>query len=297
MENKIILVNASFPSETKGINNSEDIFAIEHGDAEKVTNEIIEALICKEFNGKFGSVATRRKEIEAHTGEILEVAEGKKDNFILHGDIVYTLRERILDEDLVTDRKMSDLKTGDTLFVKYDAAEKEAGVYSVICTRDLVACVPYFRSDGSGTLTLDRYMPFIVRGTDGYLIDKAGEEIAGPFMSAFPIGYGFFMVQAPDGLWKLIDTVGNVKIEAIHPYTPCNGYMQFDKDGKQGFFEPCSGVVSPLFEEVEAIEWEEPVKVKKDGCWGYLAEDFTFLPEDKVEENDGLSDEIYWRGY
>lgn len=257
----------------------------------------MEALPLKSFNGSFALLAAERKEIEAHAGEILEAVEGKKGNFTLYGDIVYTLREKVLDEDLVTDRAMSDLHTGDTLFVRYDAEGKEAGVYSVITTRDRAACVPFFRSEGSGTLTLDRYMPFVVKGDEGYLVDEAGIEIAGPFKYAKPVGGGFFIVQTPDGQKNVIFADGTVKIEAINPYEPCNGYMEFEKDGRQGFFDPGTGIVSPLFDEVATIELGEPVKVKKEGRWGYLAEDFTFLAEEQLEAEEGLSDEIFWYGY
>ena len=297
MTRKLILVNACYPSVIKGADHFEYLFAVGCGTAEKVSKEIMDGLALKGFNGNFAFLLARRKEIEAHAGEILEAVEGKRDNFTLYGDIIYTLSERILDEDLVTDRKMSDLKTGDTLFVKYDTPEKEAGVYSVICTRDLAACVPYFKSDGSGTLTLDRYTPFVGKGDEGYLVDKTGVEIAGPFKYAKPVGGGFFIVQTPDGQKNVIFADGTVKIEAIKPYEPCNGYMEFEKDGKQGFLEPVSGVVSPLFEEVATIELGEPVKVKKEGRWGYLAEDFTFLAEEQLEAEEGLSDEIFWYGY
>ena len=98
-------------------------------------------------------------------------------------------------------------------------------------------------------------------------------------------------------LISVIDAAGNVREEGIDPSGACNGYLQFEKDGKQGFFELGSGVMSPLFDEVEPIEMGEAIRVKKDGEWGYLAEDFTFLPEKEIKVNDGLSDEINWFGW
>lgn len=297
MTRKIILVNTCYPSRIDGTNRSEDLFAVEYGEAEKVGKEIMEALALKGFSGNFASLLAARKEIEAHAGEILDVVEGRKDNFTLFGDMVYTLRERTLDEDLVTDREMSDLKNGDTIFVKYDTQKKDVGVYSVISAEEWAVCIPYFKSDGSGTLTFERYIPFVAKGAEGYLVDQAGVEIAGPFKYAMPIGGGFFIVQKPDGQKNVIYADGTVKIEAIKPNEPSNGYMEFEKDGKQGFFEPSSGVVSPLFDEVATIELGEPIKVKKEGRWGYLTEDFTFLSEEQLEAEDGLSDEIFWYGY
>lgn len=294
MTQKIILVNASYPSEIQGTSHSEDIFAVGCGNAGKVTGEIMEALALKGFDGNFASLATRRNEIEPHAGEILEAVEGKRDHFILK-DVVYTLREKDLDADLVTCRTMSPLKSGDILFVKYDVDRKETGVYSVVSRQESAACVPFYRDDRSGRITLDHYMPFIVKGSEGYLTDASGAEVAGPFKYAWPVGGGFFVTATSESQLDIMSSDGEVKIDGITKFAQNNRYLEFEKDGKYGFLEFCSGVVSPLFDLIE-IDLGEPIRVKKDGCWGYLAEDFTFLPEDKVEEQEELSDEIYWFG-
>ena len=80
-------------------------------------------------------------------------------------------------------------------------------------------------------------------------------------------------------------------------YEPNNGYMVFEEGGKVGFFELNTDVKSPLFDDIDIIEMGEAIRVKKDGEWGFLAEDFTFLPEKEVEVNDDLSDLVYWFGW
>lgn len=292
MKKTIILVNASYKLEPNGNKCSDDLFAVESGEPAKVCSDIIEGLILKLFTGRFASLEELREEIEPHAGEILDAVEGKKDSFTLYdGEAVLTLRERDVDEDIVTDREMSDLKSGDTLFIRYDADGNETGVYSVISTRERAACVPFFKKDDSGSLTLDHPMPFVAKGAEGYMVDESGVEIAGPFSHARPAGWGYYVVITPEMKWLIIDNRGEVKVEAVMIHGFSNGYITFVKDGREGFFEPCSGTVSPLFDKME-IEIGEGIRVMKDGSWGYLARDFTFLPE----EDEDLADEIYWFG-
>ena len=294
---KIILVNVSYTDELTCIGHSELVFAVESGDAETVGKDIMEGLALQAFNGSFALFSEIRKEIEDHAEDILLTAEGKRDSFTLYGDMVYRLKECEVDAGLVNSRGELILKEGDTLFIEYDEEDNEIGIYGKARDSGNVACVPFFRKNGNGQLSAGQKMPFVLRGAEGYLTDSSGVEIAGPYKYASVLGGDNFLVATTDGIWSVIDAAGNVKVDGIHPSNACNGYLQFEKDGKQGFFELSSGVMSPLFDEVDPIEMGEAIRVKKDGELGYLAEDFTFLPVKEIKVNDGLSDEIYWFGW
>ena len=76
-----------------------------------------------------------------------------------------------------------------------------------------------------------------------------------------------------------------------------NGYVLLRENDKWGFIHVDSHTVSPVeYDDIEPVELAEAIKVKKGEEWGYLAEDFTIIPESIIEEDDANWDDVYWYG-
>ena len=167
-----------------------------------------------------------------------------------------------------------------------------AGFYEVI---------PLVKKDRPLGLSLKRYMPFTVKDGKAYMYDMEGKPCGGPFEYVEPhSGLLYFVAESKEKKY-IVDFIGqrltgeNIEFNSADDY---NGYILFQENGKFGFIHSESRMVSPVeFDDIEPIELAEAVKVKKEDEWGYLAEDFTFLPEKEIKVNDGLSDEIYWFGW
>lgn len=82
-----------------------------------------------------------------------------------------------------------------------------------------------------------------------------------------------------DGKGRLI-----VPCEMDKVYEYAFNFTPFEKDGKYGCVTDNGTFVPPLYDELEADEsW---LKACKDGVWGYIAADCSFIPEDDEDRYD-----------
>ena len=82
-----------------------------------------------------------------------------------------------------------------------------------------------------------------------------------------------------DGKGRLI-----VPCEMEEVYEYAFNFTPFEKDGKYGCVTDNGTFVPPLYDELEADEsW---LKACKDGVWGYIAADCSFIPEDDEDRYD-----------
>ena len=264
--------------------------------------QIIEALTVERFKG-LEDYEIIRDEIRKQAGEILEVMEGKKESFTV-GESVYTLRPVNLDAD--TEDVKEDLDKINTLYLRYRYDKKddleETGIYSKPSMDDTPEAIINLVQPGKKIgLSHQFYFPFEVENKKAYMFNPKGERCGGPFISTAILGGHTFNVIEPDGKSYIVDIVGtkltgdNVK---VNPNDSFNGYTPFRENDKWGFIHDSSNIVSPVeYDEIDIIEMGEPVHVKKDGEWGYLAKDFTFIPESRLnDDDDDPSDDIFWRG-
>ena len=100
---------------------------------------------------------------------------------------------------------------------------------------------------------------------------------------------GFFVCAKEDGD-DYVEGVINGKGEILVPcemdkvYEYAFNFTPFEKDGKYGCITDNGTFVPPLYDELEAEEsW---LKACKDGVWGYIAADCSFIPEDDEDRYD-----------
>lgn len=93
--------------------------------------------------------------------------------------------------------------------------------------------------------------------------------------------------KSGDGVLKgILDGKGRliVPCEMDKVYEYAFNFTPFEKDGKYGCITDNGTFVPPLYDELEAEEsW---LKACKDGVWGYIAADCSFIPEDDEDRYD-----------
>lgn len=264
--------------------------------------QIIEALTVARFEG-LENYEPVREEISKQKDEILAVMEGKKEFFTI-GESKYTLRPVILDSN--TEEKEEELDKITTLYLRYRYDEKgdlkETGIYSKSLMDETPEAPINLVNPGKKIgLSHHFYFPFEIEDSKAYMFNPKGERCGGPFISTALLGGYTYHVIEPDGKSYIVNIAGekltgdNVE---VNPNDNFNGYTPFRENDKWGFIHDDSNIVSPVeYEEIDIIEMGEPIHVKKDGEWGYLAEDFTFIPETRLDDTEkDPSDDIYWRG-
>ena len=296
MKQKILIVSATYGSNTDAPK-TDSLFAIAPDEPRKMAEAIKQGLAIVEFACDFAFYNNYMNEINSHADEILAMAEGKRESFTAF-DKTYTISEWDLDADMPASEDNEPLKHGQTLYIKYDSYGKEAiGLSRHYHDGELAIMVPFMTDEKSVCLGITYYFPFRAKGEVGFLVNEAGEEIGGPYKYARVLSGRFFTVVDSEGTANIINSEGHIVVAGIQRSWAANGFIDYDKDGKSGFIEVDTEICSPLFDELDAIFMDKDIRVKKDGEWGYLAEDFTFLPETEVEKDDEVHDRIYWGGY
>lgn len=176
---------------------------------------------------------------------------------------------------------------------------EEAGIFTTPGDR-CYEIIPLVNADRPLGLSLKRYMPFTVKDGKAYMYDLEGKPCSEAFDYVEPHSDFLFFVKESTGKQYFVDLMGNrltgenIEFKRGDDY---NGYIIFKENGKFGFIQTDSHIVSPAeYDDIEPIELAEAVKVKKGEEWGYLAEDFTFIPETLIEEDDDNWDDVFWYG-
>jgi hypothetical protein len=123
-------------------------------------------------------------------------------------------------------------------------------------------------ADGAGTPLCDFEYDYIsyLRATNSHYmcVKRSGDSV---------------LKGVLDGKGRLI-----VPCEMDEVYEYAFNFTPFEKGGKYGCVTDNGTFVPPLYDELEADEsW---LKACKDGVWGYIAADCSFIPEDDEDRYD-----------
>lgn len=310
MKNEVILVGTSCLNENTGnYDGCYYHFALAGGHKSDTVASFKMAVAITLFRGYFDTVRTCLDELEQYTAEIGDLLEGRSENFKFRNKLFSAYRLE-LDEGREDAVPASDLEIGSTLYVMCDndkpvkvASSYREGDYP---SGDYPSMVWFFKKSYPQTMTLYNYLPFVLEGNMGYMLLLDEAPCGGPFIYAEQLaGANFFVVEPAeheqDRNSYIVDFEG-YKLTPDHTSmrggdSGSNGYIIFTAGGKWGFIHATSGMVSPVeYDDIDPVDMDEYVRVKKNGEWGYLTEDFTFISEKDMEEDPDLSDLRYWKG-
>ena len=306
MNNNVILIGTRFLDEETGQygETSYDI-ALPDGPTDETCEALkmaIAILVCDEWLICYRSLL---EELDEESLNITDMLEGRKDHFIFKG-MKFSSKHFELDKGKDDAKPVSSLKQGSMLYICCDSKWTPERIISDYHDESNCCFVRFFRKSDPQTLTFLQYMPFVLEGDAGYMILPDGKVCGGPYTFARQLAGMNFLVAEPapeDQEYNsyIVNVAGEkltpdyAKIEEGNP--GFNGYILFCAGGRWGFIHAESGITSPAeYEDIDPVEMGELVKVKKDGVWGYLTEDFNFISKEEADEDYEKHDLCYWRG-
>lgn len=267
--------------------------------------ESVESLrwtIAIHHNGSFfESYQETLSELDARKDELAQFIEGKSEYFEID-DARYYIKALPFEPGQENPMDLAKLRPGKMLYIRFDADGNETAVFAEDPGFEVVTrFVHFFKASNPQTLTLFHFMPFVIDGEYGYMINPKHERVGSLLKYAKPMAGFFYFVIDSDGKGYIVDVNGRkvteipTKIDFDNP--GYNGYIPFMEGDKWGFIHADSATKSPVvFDGICPVEIGEAVRVKKDGEWGFLTETFDFISESAIEEDDSLTDDIYWYG-
>ena len=302
MEKKVYVLTNVTPNENGKINYIGGSLAAFENLGKEMLPKVLEVLtvICSEgFVEEYENTFKLFKERDSDV--ITEALEGKVEKFKI-GNSDMSFRSMVVKSDDQDDNFSFENKKFLYQRIKenYKTGEmEEVGIFTS-SGDGFYEIIPLVKIDRPLGLSLKRYLPFTVKDGKAYMYDFEGKPCGGPFEYVEPhSGLLFFVAESKDKKY-FVDFMGNrltgenIFFNSADDY---NGYIIFGKNDKWGFIHVDSHTVSPVeYDDIEPVELAEAIKVKKGEEWGYLAEDFTFIPESIIEEEDSNWDDVYWYG-
>lgn len=306
MENNVILIGiAVIDEETGKYGDYMYHAAIPDGPVSELLStykSVVSILLCEEWLGKYSECLA---ELDACSNDIMDMLEGRRDHFWF-ANMHFNMTRLPLDDGQDDDIPVSSVRQGTELFVRFEN-NTAVGVSTAIFGDGDYDFVRFYRESTPKTLTLNDFMPFVIEGDAGYMVLPDGSRGDKLYDYAKPLaGLNYIVNEVVDGDHDsgrsyIINRHGHqltpygTKIEAGNP--GYNGCIPFIVGDKWGFIHVDSGTVSPVeYEDIAPVQLDEYIHVKKNGEWGYLAEDFTFISDRLVAEDDEKADDRYWAG-
>lgn len=239
-------------------------------------------------------------ELDARKDQLAQLIDGQIEYFEID-DARYYAKSLPFEPGQDNPKNLSDVRPGTKLYIRYDKEGKEIGIFAEDDGNPSTGYINFFRTSDPQTLTLFYFMPFVIDGKGGYMINHKQERVTSVLKYAKPMAGFFYFVVDSDSKGYFVDMMGRkvtespTRIDFDNP--GYNGYIIFMEGDKYGFIHAESGTKSPVvFDGIDTVEIGKAIRVKKDGEWGYLTETFEFIPEKAIEEDDSLTDDIYWYG-
>ena len=301
MNKEILVVSfASLDEKSGKFNNPYVTFALPNENIDQ-TVESLRWAIAIQLNGPLlDSYQDTLKELDARKEQLSQLIDGKIENFEIE-DTRYSVKILPFEPGLESHKDWAEVRPGTRLYIQYDKKGNELGVFAEDDGKLSTRFINFFRTSNPQTLTLYHYLPFVIEGKVGYMINHEQERVGSLMMYAKPMaGFYFFVVDSEDNGY-IVDVLGRkvtespTRIDFDNP--GYNGYIIFMEGDKYGFIHAESGTKSPvIFDGIDTVEIGEAVRVKKGDEWGFLTETFEFISENAIEEDDCLTDDIYWYG-
>lgn len=302
MEKKVYILTDVTPDENGRVNYIEGSLAAFEKLGKEMLPKVLEVLtvICSE--GHVEEYENTYKLFKERDSEaITETLEGITEKFKI-GNSEMIFRPIIVESD--NNEEINPFENKKYLYQRikenYKTGKVEETGFFTTSGDGFYQIIPLVRIDRPLGLSLKRYLPFTVKDGKAYMYDFEGNPCGGPFEYVEPHSGLLFFVAESINKKYFVDFKGNrltgenIRFNSGDDY---NGYILFRENEKWGFIHIDSHTVSPVeYDDIEPIGLAESIKVKKGDEWGYLAEDFTFIPESIIEEDDENWDDVYWYG-
>lgn len=302
MNKKVLVVSFTFFSKkSEKFITPDEIIALPLEDSEDVIESLRWAIAIHQEGFLLETYHQTLSELDARRVELAQLIEGKIEYFEIN-HARYLVKEMPFEPSKETPTDLAELRPGKRLYIRYDADGNETGVFAEDPGFEVVTrFVHFFKASNPQTLTLFDYMPFVIDGEYGYMLNQKQERVGSLLKYAQPMAGFYYFVVDSEGNGCIVDvtgrkiTEGPTRIDFDNP--GYNGYIIFMEGDKWGFIHAESGTKSPVvFDGIIPVEIGEAVRVKKNDEWGFLTETFDFISESAIEEDDSLSDDIYWYG-
>lgn len=302
MNKKVLVVSFTYPDAKSGeLFAPEEMFVVPYGESDETVESLLWAIAIQENGPSLETYRATLDELNARREELRHLADGRIEFFEIDGSRYYA-KAMPFEQGRENPLDLNEARPGTTLYIRYDGEGNELGVFAE-CPgfEEVTKYVRFFKTSDPQMLTLHHFMPFVIDGEYGYMIDPKQERLGASLKYAKPLAGFFYFVVDSDEKGYIVDVTGRkvtespTRIDFDNP--GYNGYIIFTEGDKWGFIHTESGIKSPVvFDGILTVEIGEPVNVKKDGEWGFLTETFDFIPESAIEEDDSLTDDIYWYG-
>lgn len=301
MNQNLLIVSFSFRDEKIGeFTNPEESFALPCENSGQCVESLRWAIAINQNGPMLSSYQKTLSELDDLDQQLILLIEGRIEYFEIN-DSRYYVKSLPFEPGQHNPKDLNGLRPGDMLYIREDKEGNDIGIFADFDERYTSRFIYFFKTSDPQTLTLYNYMPFVIEGEAGYMINLKRERTGSLLKYAKPLPGFFFFVVDCDSNRFIVDVNGrkvtgsSTKIEILNP--GYNGYIVFADGDKYGFIHAESATQSPVvFDEIDTVEMGEPVRVRKDGEWGYLTETFDFISEAAIQEDDSLTDDIYWYG-
>ena len=301
MKKNVLVVSFSYlEKESEKYITPVEYFAVPFDNHEESVESLRWAIAIHQNGSLLESYQDTLNELDNRKEQLAQLVEGKIEYFEID-NARYYVKALPFEPGQDSLKDLTEVRPGTTLYIRYDKEDNEIGVFTEYDGKLSTIYIEFFKTSTPQTLTLFNYMPFVIDGNGGYMINLDQQRVGPLLKYAMPMaGFFYFVVDNEDNGY-IVDVMGRkvtespTKIDFDNP--GYNGYIIFMEGGKYGFIHAESGTKSPVvFDCIDTVELGEAVRVKKDGEWGFLTETFEFISESAIEEDDSLTDDIYWRG-